>query len=83
MTIRTAWMVKSINIGRSPEVAWPRVKRCSLLGTLAVGGYGEDAFVQASQATSDGQDHKPKQRARQERDTSGHFWRGPDRESSD
>ena len=47
-----------------------------------MGGYGEDAFVHASQGTSDGQDHERVQRTGQERDTSGHLplrvsrWRG-------
>ena len=51
-------------------------------GTLAVGGYGEDASVHASQGTSDGQDHERIQCAGQERDASGHLlftesrWRG-------
>ena len=48
-----------------------------------IGGYGEDASVQGSQGTCDGQDHGRIQRAGQERDTSGHLlfmtksrWRG-------
>ena len=70
----------SVRNGRSPEVAWPQAESCSLLGTLAVGGHREDAFVQTSQGISDGQDHQRIQRAELERDTSEHLLLlGPDR----
>ena len=60
--------------GRSPEVAGPRIKNCSYLGTLSVGGYGKNAVVHASQGTNDGQDHERIQLAAQERDMSGHLF---------
>ena len=72
----------SVCNGSSPEVAWPRAKSCSQLGTHTIGGHGEDAVVHACQGTNDGQGHELIQRAGQERDTSGHLlikesrWRG-------
>ena len=54
--------------GSLPEVAWPRAKSCSQLGTQAIGGHGGDAIVYAWQGTNDRQGHERTQRAGQEGD---------------